>query len=145
MRKALEIDNQFVLAHAMLGESYLQMGIFEQAVAELETASQLSETSPLYLDLAMLGHAFAVTGHPDKARDILHQLKERSAQSYVSAYSIAEVYLGLGERDQVFEWLERAYAERARQLVMLKGEPQFDSLRSDSRFQSLMERMNFPS
>ena len=143
LRKALEIDNQFVLAHAMLGESYLQMGSFEEAVAELETASQLSEASPLYL--AMLGHAFAVTGHPDKARDILHQLKERSAQSYVSAYSIAEVYLGLGDQDQVFAWLERAYAERARQLVMLKGEPQFDSLRSDPRFQSLMERMNFPS
>jgi eukaryotic-like serine/threonine-protein kinase len=142
LRRALEIDNQFVLAHAMLGECYLQMGRFEDAVAELETASQLAEGSPLYV--AMLGHAFAVTGQADKARDILHQLKERSAQSYVSAYSIAEVYLGLRDQDQVFEWMERAYAERARQLVMLKVEPQFDILRSDPRFRSLMERMNFP-
>jgi eukaryotic-like serine/threonine-protein kinase len=142
LRKALEIDNQFVLAHAMLGESYLQMSRFEEAVAELETASQLSEGSPLYV--AMLGHAFAVAGQADKAHDILHQLKERSAQSYVSAYSIAEIYLGLGEQDQVLEWMERAYAERARQLVMLKVEPQFDILRSDPRFRSLMERMDFP-
>jgi eukaryotic-like serine/threonine-protein kinase len=143
LRKALEIDNQFVLAHAMLGESYLQMGRFDEAVAELETASELSEASALYV--AMLAHAFAATGHPEKAHDILKQLKEGSVQSYLSAYSVAEIYLGLGDQDQVFEWLEKAYRERARQLVMLKGEPQFDSLRSHPRFQSLIQRMNFPS
>jgi len=50
----------------------------------------------------------------------------------------------LGDKDQVFEWLEKAYQERARTLVMLKVEPKLDPLRSDARFQNLMQRMNFP-
>jgi len=142
LRKALEIDNHFVFAHAILGQSYLRLGRFEEARAEHQTASELSEGSSFYR--AMLGHAFAVTGHPDEARNILHHMKEQSAQSYLSAYGTAEIYLGLGDQNQVFEWLERAYEERARQLVMLKVEPQFDTLRSDGRFQNLIQRMNFP-
>lgn len=55
----------------------------------------------------------------------------------------AEICLGLGDKDQVFEWLEKSYEERARQLVMLKLEPRLDPLRSDARFQNLLERMSF--
>jgi len=92
----------------------------------------------------MLGHAFTVTGNSSEAHKILNQLKEQSARSYLSSYCIAEIYLGLADKDHAFEWLEKAYEERARMLVMLKVEPRLDPLRSDTRFQNLLQRMNFP-
>ena len=142
LQKTLEIDAHFVLARAMLGQSYLQLGRFPEAIAEFQAASELSGASPHYH--AMLGHALAATGNSSEAHKILNQLKEKSARSYLSSYCIAEIYLGLGDEDQVFEWLEKAYEERARQLVMLKVEPEVDRLRSDSRFKNLLQRMNFP-
>jgi serine/threonine protein kinase/Tfp pilus assembly protein PilF len=142
LRKTLEIDAHFVFAHSMLGQSYLQLGRFQEAIAEFQTASQLSGASPPYH--AMLGQAFAVAGNSIEAQKILNQLKEQSARSYVSPYCIAEIYLGLSDADQAIAWLEKAYDERARKLVMLKVEPEVDRLRSDSRFENLMQRMNFP-
>lgn len=142
LRKTLQIDAHFVLARAMLGQCYLQLGRFREAVAELQTASELSEASPPYR--AMLGRALALAGNSSEAHSILNELKEQSSRSYVSSYCIAEIYLGLGDADQMFEWLEKAYEERARQLVMLKVEPGIDPVRSDARFQNLLRRMKFP-
>jgi adenylate cyclase len=65
-------------------------------------------------------------------------------RNLVAAACVAEIYLGLGDDDKVFEWLEKAFEERARHLVMLKVEPEVDRLRSDSRFKDLLQRMNFP-
>ena len=143
LRKTLEIDAHFVLAHAMLGKSYLQLGRLQEAIPEFQAASDLSGASPLYH--AMLGHAFGVAGNAAEANRILNQLKEQAARSYLSSYCMAEVYLGLGDEDQAWEWLEKAYEERARTLVMLKVEPEVDRLRSDRRFENLLQRMNFPS
>ncbi len=69
-------------------------------------------------------------------------LKDLSKQEYVSAYDIAVIYLGLGEKDQAFAWLERAYEERCPTLEFLKVEPSLDPLRSDPRFADLLRRMN---
>ncbi|HXM59759.1 MAG TPA: protein kinase [Terriglobales bacterium] len=143
LRKTLEIDAHFVYAHLMLGQSYLQLSRFQEAIAEFQTASDLSGAS--LPDLAMLGRAFGLAGNSSEANKVLNHLKERSVASYVSPYCMAEVYLGLGEAGQALQWLEKAYEERARQLVMLKVEPEVDRLRSDSRFENLLQRMNFPN
>jgi hypothetical protein len=71
-------------------------------------------------------------------------LQTVSGRSYLSSYCIAEICLSLGDKDQAFGGLEKAYEERARMLVMLKVVPELDPLRSDSRFQNLLQRMNFP-
>ncbi len=141
-RKTLEMDPSFVVAHAWLGQTYLQKGAFQEAIKAFEAAIELSERSHFYV--AMLGHAYGVAGEVAEAQKILDQLKEQSATSYVSSYSIAEVCLGLGDLNQTFEWLEKAYQERARALAFLKVEPKLDPLRSDPRFQDLLRRMNFP-
>jgi eukaryotic-like serine/threonine-protein kinase len=142
LRRTLEIDAHFGRTHAMLGQSYLQLGRLQEAISEFQSASELTGASPLYH--AMLGHAFAVTGDFSEAHKVLSHLQEQAAQSYVSAYCFAEIYLGLGDRDQAIAWLEKAYEERARTLVMLNVEPELDPVRSDTRFHSLLGRMNFP-
>ena len=73
---------------------------------------------------------------------MLGELKYLSNRKYVSAYDIALIHLGLGEKDQAFAWLERAYEERCPTLEFLKVEPSLDPLRSDPRFADLLRRMN---
>ena len=143
LRKTLDIDAHFVYAHAVLGQTYLQMRRFDEAIREFQTTAEISAMSPPYL--AMLGHGLAATGDSSGAQKILDQLEQESSKTYVSPYCFADVYLGAGDKDQLFTWLEKAYEERVRQMVMLKVEPQFDSVRSDPRFQSLLQRMNFPA
>jgi hypothetical protein len=68
-------------------------------------------------------------------------LKKLSKQQYVSPYLIAEIYAGLGEKDQALEWLEKACDEHATSIIFLKVEPSFDGLRSDPRFQEMVRRI----
>jgi hypothetical protein len=74
---------------------------------------------------------------------VLNELTELSKQKYVPAWAMAEIYVGLGEKDRAFEWLEKAYDERfAGLLASIKVDPIYDPLRSDPRFADLLRRMN---
>ena len=90
--------------------------------------------------VALLGHAYAASGNKEEARKVLAELKHLSSQRYVSPYTIAAIYTGLGERDQAFDWLERAFDERDIWLMNMKVDPVFSSLRSDKRFIDLLRR-----
>jgi hypothetical protein len=68
-------------------------------------------------------------------------LREQAKQRSISAYYIALIYAGLGEKDQAFVWLEKAYQENGDGIIFLKVEPGFDGLRSDPRFHDLLRRM----
>ncbi|HYO91425.1 MAG TPA: hypothetical protein VEQ40_07300, partial [Pyrinomonadaceae bacterium] len=72
----------------------------------------------------------------------LKELQEMSKQRYISAYHIATVYIALKDRDSAFEWLEKAFNERADWMVFLNVDPRFESLRSGDRFRDLLRRMN---
>ncbi len=145
LQAALEMDPNFPLAHIHLGFYYEQTGKFDQAIAAFQKAINLApgSTEPL----AGLGHAYAVAGRRADARKVLEQLQEFSKQRYVSAFDIAVIYAGLGDKEQAFAWLDKAYEEHASGfsgLVYLAVEPRLDPLRADPRFQALLRRMNFP-
>jgi hypothetical protein len=74
----------------------------------------------------------------------LHELLQRSAQQYVSPYSIALLYVGLDQKDEALQWLEKAYAERSVRLINIAVHPRFASLRSDPRFAALVQRIGLP-
>jgi len=116
--------------------------MFAEAIAEIQKAIDLSGGSPL--SLAALGHTYAVWGKRAEAERVLNELKESSKQGYISAYSIAAIHAGLGEKDQAFIWLEKAYEERSGWLIWLRAEPISDPLRSDPRFQDLLRRVGLP-
>ncbi len=138
-RKAVQLDPAFVQAHLWFGRPYLQKGMYTEAVAEVREAVRLSGESTIAL--AVLGHAYASAGMKAEAYEMLAKLKDRAAREYVPSYWIALIYLGLGEKDETFAWLERAYQERSSWLAWAKVEPRFDSVRSDPRFSSLLRRM----
>ena len=89
-------------------------------------------------------HVYAVTAKRSEAQKIIGELNEQSKRMYVDHYFLAQIYAGLGDRDKAFEELEKAYQERSSWLVWLKVEPKFDSLRSDSRFTNLVQRIGLP-
>ena len=141
-QKTLEMDPNFIGPHRRLGWIYLRRGEFSEAFKEYQKAFLLSGGS--VPDIADQAYANAVTGKRNEAIKTLEQLKRLSKQQYVSPYLIAEIYAGLGEKDQALEWLQKAYGEHAASLIFLKVEPSFDGLHSDPRFQDLVRRIGLP-
>jgi serine/threonine protein kinase/tetratricopeptide (TPR) repeat protein len=137
--KTLAMDSTFVQAHVFLGRAYEQKDTYPEAIAEFRKALELSEGDTN--ELAALGHAFAISNQTSEARNILDQLKKRSQQTYVQPTWFAVIYLGLGDKSQAFDWLQKAYEDRSAWLVYLKVDPLFDNVRSDPRFGDLMRRV----
>ena len=142
-KKTIELDANFSVAYYKLGQAYERKNLREEAIAQYRKALTLSGSSPGIM--SALGHACAQSGKQDEARHVLGELIEMSKQRYVSPYFMAEVYRGLGELEQTFEWLEKAVADRSDWLVWIGVEPAFDDLRSDSRFLSLLRRIGLAS
>ena len=135
----LEMDQNFALAHHYLGLAYEQKGMSAEAISEFQKAKSLSGARPL--DSGALGHAYAIAGNPAEARQILKKIKERPTHIYFPAQDIALIHVGLGEKDQAFNWLEKAVQERSPWLTHLRVDPRFDPLRSDPRFTALLGRI----
>ena len=68
-------------------------------------------------------------------------MKRRQQASYIQAGAFVNAYLGLGDNDQAFAWLERGYEEQSNILIYLKVFPFFDPLRGDPRFAALLHRV----
>jgi hypothetical protein len=76
------------------------------------------------------------------ARKLIEELQGGSRPRHLLAYHLALIYLGLGEHDKAFEWLDKAWEERSPQLYVINCLPEVDKVRSDPRFQNLLRRMN---
>ncbi|HMX30327.1 MAG TPA: tetratricopeptide repeat protein, partial [Blastocatellia bacterium] len=106
-RKALQLDPNYAMAHTHLGLASLQTGRYDEAVAAFQKAIALSDRSPDLL--ARLALAYAVAGRRAEARQLLTELAEISTQRHVPPYRLAEIYVALGDKDQAFAALEKAY------------------------------------
>jgi len=138
-KKALEMDPNSGFAYWAIGRAYLEKGMYEQAIASFQKAIPLSGDSPD--EPAELARAYAKSDRKTEARRIADDLKEQSKRRYISPCVIASIYAALGEKDQAFVWLEKAYEAHDFILVLLKVEPMFDNLRSDPRFTILLKRV----
>ena len=138
-RKALEMDPNSGFTHWAIGRAYLEKGMYPEAIASFQKAIPLSGDSPD--EPAELGRAYARSGRKAEARKIADDLIEQSQRRYIAPCVIASLLAALGEKDQAFVWLDKAYEVHDFILVMLKVEPMFDSLRSDPRFTVLLKRV----
>jgi tetratricopeptide (TPR) repeat protein len=139
-RKTVELDPNSFWPSFFAGLAYEQKGIFDEAIREFQNARTLSQG--FTYTIAGLGHTYAVAGEIKQAEAVLDELKNSSKQKHVPAYDLAVTYAGLGERDDAFAWLEKAYQEHSGWLAYLKVEPRLDSFRSDPRFGDLMQRVD---
>ncbi len=139
LRKTLEMDPGFYYAHWVLGLAFEAKGALDAAIEEYQKARALNDDPQV---LALLGHAYASLGNKTEAVKILEQLKELSKQRYVSAYSLAIVYLGLGDKEEALRWLEKSYQDRAGyDIDTIKVDPFLDPLRGDPRFEALVQKV----
>jgi DNA-binding winged helix-turn-helix (wHTH) protein/TolB-like protein len=138
-RRTIEMDPNFAVAHWYLGLAYEQTRMFDDAISEFQKAIRLSGGSPLMK--SALGHAYAQSNNRAEATRILVELKELSKHRYVSSYEVAAIHVALGENEQAFQLLERAYEEHCFHLVYLTEWPQFGAVRTDPRFQDLARRI----
>jgi serine/threonine-protein kinase len=139
LHKLLDIDPNFVVAHNLLGQVYIEKEMLSEAITEFRKSRKL-DPEDIGLLLA-IGSTEALAGRKTEAEAFLQEAKRISTYKYVPPFDTAIVYVCLGDKDMTFEWLERAFRERDRQMTSLKFEPRFDSLRSDPRFQDLMRRV----
>lgn len=139
--KALEIAPNQPYVHERFGAALLWQGQTEQAIAEFEKARELSNSQPE--KIAWLAYAYAVSRRRAETLGLLEQLLriKHQGQPYLSPFHIALVYAGLGDSEHAFYWLDQALKSHDEWLVYLRVYPEFQSLRSDARFQVLERRV----
>jgi TolB-like protein/Flp pilus assembly protein TadD len=139
LRKTVELDPGFYYVRLNLGEALAAKGAFDEAIAEYQKAHALND-DPFILGL--LGHAYASSGNKTEALKILDQLKELSKQHYVSAYSFAVLYVGLGDKEEALRWLEQSYQDRAgNDIGWIRVDSILNSLHGDPRFEAIAEKI----
>jgi TolB-like protein/DNA-binding winged helix-turn-helix (wHTH) protein/Flp pilus assembly protein TadD len=142
LRRVIAMDQDNFQAHWYLGHTYAASGRFAEAIAASEKAAALSRTPGA---LGFLGMCYGLAGRKAEANKVLNELLELNRRRYVTPPALANVYIGLDDKDQAFFWLEKAYQERSYYLAYLKVFPADDPLRSDPRLDDLLRRMGLGS
>jgi eukaryotic-like serine/threonine-protein kinase len=137
--KTLELHPNSLWPAFFMGLALVEQDQIEEAIGHFQKALTMSGGKSFIR--SALGHAYAVGGARDLAVQALEELEDESVRQYTPAYDRALIYVGLGDSDRSFEWLERAYEERSSWMSYLNVEPRLDPLRSGSRFSSLLRKV----
>ena len=139
LKKTVELDSNFWIAHQFLGMAYIEKKMYPEAISEFSQAVKLSggNSEPLALN----GYASVLSGDTAKGRAVLKELKSLESQRYLPPSNLALLSYVLGEKDEAFSWLEKAYQDRDIRLCRLKVDSKWDSMRSDPRFVEILKRI----
>jgi TolB-like protein/Flp pilus assembly protein TadD len=140
-KKALDLEPNAANPHDCLGSAYLSKGMYQEAIRECGTAMALSGQDQ---DRAVcLARAYAAAGERDASRKVLQEMQGEGRQKHTPPYFLGVLYAAVGENDQAFASLEKGCRERDPYLAWLKVSPAVDPLRSDPRFQGLLDQLGF--
>jgi eukaryotic-like serine/threonine-protein kinase len=142
LKRTFDLAPTFPEPHLWVSKSYGSRGLYSEAMREAQQAASYSGRAPRYV--AGVGDALAAAGKRAEAHKIIDELIQSSKSGNVSPFYIAEVHSTLGERDQAFEWLEKAYQSRDDELGWILINPSLDNIRSDPRYADLLRRMGLP-
>lgn len=137
----IEMDPGDPSFHFYLAWALEQTGELEEAILQHERAVELSGRAALFV--GGLGHALGLVGRTDEAAIILSELIEQESEARAEPIHVAMVHIGLGNYDQAIDWLEKAFEARNSHMLYIKQGAHFDPLRSDPRFNSLLNRMGW--
>ncbi|HZI77629.1 MAG TPA: protein kinase [Gemmatimonadales bacterium] len=141
-KRIIENDPNFGIAHRILGRALLQLGQYDEGIAQLQRAVELSAFSVMLT--AEVAHGHARAGHRAAALAILADLRRTAVERYVSAYDLAGIHIGLNDRASALDALEQACAERASHMIFLRVDPVFRELHGEPRFQAILGRIGAP-
>ncbi len=146
-KKTIELAPDYPITYWFLSSAYFAKGMYEEALTQIAKAQILAKVKTpesAERQRAKFLQALKSGGEKGYWRKILEEDLEFYKKGLSSPVSIAKAYAKLGEKDKVFEWLEKAYAERDRQLIDLKTNYSFDNLRTDPRYKDLLRRIGLP-
>ena len=138
LARVLKLDASYPFAHFIKGQCDIQQGKFTEAIAEIKSAHDLFAAPWSY---GRLAYAYACAGNTHMAKAILNTLQRQAGSMYVASDVVAAVYVALGDKDRAFEYLERAFSERAGWMIWLKVDPIWDPIRNDDRFIAILKKM----
>jgi TolB-like protein/Flp pilus assembly protein TadD len=139
LRKTIEMDPGYYFAHINLAQVLEMKGARDAAIAEYQKARALNDDPAV---LGYLGRVYGISGNKTETQKILEELKKLSKERYVSDYSFALVYIGLGDKEEALRWLEQSYQDRAGSDVgWIRVDPLLDPLRNEPRFEALAEKI----
>jgi tetratricopeptide (TPR) repeat protein len=142
LNRTVELDPNYPVTYWILCLLLTRTGHFESAITEGEKGVTLSGGSILIR--SALAQALGAAGQREKALEILDELTKLAKQKYVAAYFFAGIHIGLGEDDRAIECLEKSFEEHSHWLIYLHIDPSMDALRSNPRFQDLLQRVGLP-
>ena len=158
-RELLEIEPGYGAAIGVIGFAYLEMGRVAEAIEQFKSAvdhlpleaSETRTAGTRSLDrcsdpeaFGCLGYAYGIAGERSKALEVLDEMLEVRKTRYIQPQNVAIVYIGLGEYDSAFEWLDRAFVDKCGPLTYFKVWPFIDRLRTDPRYEKLIARLGLP-
>lgn len=144
LRGALEMDPTFVVANIPLGGAYVQKKMYPEAISafeQLSMASAFVTSKANAVPIASLAYVYGVSGRKEDAMTYIELLHEKSGEDYVAPYWMAVAYAGVGNIEEEFRWLEKAYQEKDGNLIFLRAHPIFDQLHGDPRFAALVKKI----
>lgn len=137
----IEMESHFYLGYLFQGQVLRQQGKYTEALTVFEIALRLAGNHPTVL--AEIGNVRALMKDGPKALEVIDKLSEIGSATYVSPYLMAHIYLGLSDREKMFEWLERTYQDRGAYLIFLTSDPIYDDLSAEHKFLGLVQRVGF--
>jgi TolB-like protein/DNA-binding winged helix-turn-helix (wHTH) protein/Tfp pilus assembly protein PilF len=138
--KVIEIDPNYASAHSMLGMALLEKHEYDRGIAEIQKGMAITSGRSVWL-----AYAFAVAGREAEARQALDDCLKRWNELHTGGVCMALGYLGLGDKELAFTWLEKEFQEHTSTIYMLKAYPYWDGLRSDPRYWNLLRRAGLHS
>jgi tetratricopeptide (TPR) repeat protein len=139
-KKTLDMDPGFSGVAYFLTRAYMRADMQEEALKTIERWN-LTQLFPAYYLAGWNGIFYARLGKMKEARKAIDILLEQSEKGYVIPYQLASIYIIIGEYDEGFSWLEKAYEELDPWLCFLKADDFFDPVRSDPRYIALLKKI----
>ena len=143
LQSVLDMKSDFLLAHLWLARALLEMRRFDAALAE--TAVAEAKARDWSVLVTARGFTYAMAGMTSEAQAVLREMDALSRQRFVTSYGVALVHAGLGQTEEAFRWLDRAFDERSHWLIWLRLDPRWKILRKDPRFAMLVARIKYPA
>ena len=140
-KRTLIRNPNFAYVHRALGWAYGSKGMYPEAIAETRTAIELNNGSSAK---GYWGLWLAKSGKRDEAVKLLSELKQEATLGYVQPYTLALIYVGLGDKEEALNWLEKQMSGRSETANTYAVAPELDDLRSEPRFKEMLKRMNLP-
>ncbi|PYX40376.1 MAG: hypothetical protein DMG83_26800 [Acidobacteria bacterium] len=145
-QKALDLYSNAAVIRASLAWAYAMKRMYPQALAEYDKIADQDKgvAEENQFVAGGLGWVYAVSGRGADALKIAQEFRDLSSRAYVDFYQVAETYAGLGDKDNAFRLLERAYQQHSASMSFLGIDWFWYGIRSDPRYADLLRRMGLP-